>query len=98
MANVLKSWVRDYMDHESVDAGLLRRIAAFATNTMQDSVQSLQINKAVEERVSRLQTPQSPVADIEASSSLESPLAKREILPLALCRLQSSPVAFESFA
>lgn len=40
------------MDHDHFDAELLRRIADFASNTMRDPVQSPQIIKVVEERVS----------------------------------------------
>ncbi|ORY87394.1 hypothetical protein BCR35DRAFT_330390 [Leucosporidium creatinivorum] len=52
VANVLKSWVREYMDHDQLDPELLRRIADFASNTMRDPVQSPQIIKVVEERLS----------------------------------------------
>lgn len=51
VANVLKSWVREHMDHDEFDADLLRRIADFATTVMRDPVQSPQIIKVVEERV-----------------------------------------------
>ena len=51
VANVLKSWVREHMDHDEFDPDLLRRIADFATSTMRDPVQSPQIIKVVEERV-----------------------------------------------
>ena len=54
VANVIKSWVREHMDHDEFDPDLLRRIADFATLTMRDPVQSPQILKVVEERVSPL--------------------------------------------
>ena len=53
VANVIKSWVREHMDHDEFDPDLLRRIAEFATGTMRDPVQSPQIIKVVEERVRR---------------------------------------------
>lgn len=40
------------MDHDEYDPELLKRIASFAAETMQDAVQSPQIIKAVEDRVS----------------------------------------------
>ncbi|KAK4051336.1 cell division cycle- protein [Microbotryomycetes sp. JL201] len=49
-ANVIKTWVRDYMDTD-IEPEVLRRIADFATNTMRDRVQSPQIVKVVEERM-----------------------------------------------
>ncbi|KAM0789291.1 hypothetical protein ACM66B_000131 [Microbotryomycetes sp. NB124-2] len=49
-ANVIKTWVRDFMDTD-IEPEVLRRIADFATNTMRDRVQSPQIVKVVEERM-----------------------------------------------
>ncbi|KAK4057256.1 cell division cycle- protein [Microbotryomycetes sp. JL221] len=49
-ANVIKTWVRDYMDTD-IEPDVSRRIADFATNVMRDRVQSPQIIKVVEERM-----------------------------------------------
>ncbi|SCV69728.1 BQ2448_1122 [Microbotryum intermedium] len=52
VANLIKSWVREYMDYDERDPDLLRRIATFASVTMSDPVQSPQIIKVVDERLS----------------------------------------------
>ncbi|SCZ89388.1 BZ3500_MvSof-1268-A1-R1_Chr9g10391 [Microbotryum saponariae] len=52
VANLIKSWVREYMDYDEKDPDLLRRIATFASVTMSDPVQSPQIIKVVDERLS----------------------------------------------
>ncbi|GAA5841182.1 hypothetical protein JCM11251_003229 [Rhodosporidiobolus azoricus] len=51
VTNLLKAWVREYMDHEDLDAVLLQRIREFALNTMTETGQSLQICKSVDERL-----------------------------------------------
>lgn len=51
VTNFLKAWVRDYMDHDTLDPILLQRIREFALNTMEEKGQSLQICKSVDERV-----------------------------------------------
>ncbi|GAA6010375.1 hypothetical protein JCM11491_006292 [Sporobolomyces phaffii] len=51
VANLLKAWVREHMEHEEMNLDLLRRIRDFATNTMLEKGQSLQICKSVDERM-----------------------------------------------
>lgn len=51
VTNLLKAWVREYMDNEDLNRELLRRIRDFATHTMTEKGQSLQICKSVDERV-----------------------------------------------
>ncbi|BGP16758.1 hypothetical protein JCM10213_002149 [Rhodosporidiobolus nylandii] len=51
VTNLLKAWVREYMDHEDLDPLLLQRIREFALNTMTEKGQSLQICKSVDERL-----------------------------------------------
>lgn len=51
VANLLKAWVREYMDHEEMNRELLLRIREFAMETMLEKGQSLQICKSVDERV-----------------------------------------------
>ncbi|GAA5911589.1 hypothetical protein JCM6882_008046 [Rhodosporidiobolus microsporus] len=51
VTNLLKAWVREYMDHEDLDPVLLQRIREFALNTMTEKGQSLQICKSVDERL-----------------------------------------------
>ena len=52
VANVVKTWVREYMDHEAIDHELLRGIAEFAQKQMgKGSAQTIQITNLVEERV-----------------------------------------------
>ncbi|GAA5851116.1 hypothetical protein JCM9279_000329 [Rhodotorula babjevae] len=51
VTNLLKAWVREYMDNEDLDRELLRRIREFALSTMTEKGQSLQICKSVDERM-----------------------------------------------
>ncbi|GAA5947617.1 hypothetical protein JCM3765_001004 [Sporobolomyces pararoseus] len=51
VANLLKAWVREHMDHEETNRDLLLRIREFAMNTMLEKGQSLQICKSVDERM-----------------------------------------------
>ena len=51
VANLIKAWVREHMDHEETNRDLLLRIREFAMNTMLEKGQSLQICKSVDERV-----------------------------------------------
>ncbi|GAA6060607.1 hypothetical protein JCM10212_004586 [Sporobolomyces blumeae] len=51
VANLLKAWVREYMDHEEMNRDLLLRIREFAMETMLEKGQSLQICKSVDERM-----------------------------------------------
>ena len=53
VTNLLKAWVREYMDHEDLDRDLLNRIRDFALSSMTEKGQALQICKSVDERVSR---------------------------------------------
>lgn len=51
VTNLLKAWVREYMDNEDLDRNVLERIRDFALNTMAEKGQSLQICKSVDEKV-----------------------------------------------
>ncbi|KAM0745920.1 hypothetical protein T439DRAFT_360874 [Meredithblackwellia eburnea MCA 4105] len=52
VANMLKTWVREHMDHEEMDKDVLRGIAEFAQRQMgKGSAQTVQITNLVEERL-----------------------------------------------
>ncbi|GAA5883613.1 hypothetical protein JCM16303_004913 [Sporobolomyces ruberrimus] len=51
VANLLKAWVREHMEHEETNRDLLLRIREFAMTTMLEKGQSLQICKSVDERM-----------------------------------------------
>ena len=82
VANVLKSWVREHMEHDEVDPEVLHRIAEFAQRTMRDPVQSPQILKAVEERL------RTNPAAARAASNVAPGAVPSSIVPRSLRKLK----------
>ncbi|GAA5959426.1 hypothetical protein JCM21900_006856 [Sporobolomyces salmonicolor] len=90
VTNLLKAWVREYMDHEELDPTLLQRIRDFALNTMSEKGQSLQICKSVDERLQGI-APR-PVGNL-APGPLPPPIVPRNLKKIKFLDLEPLELA-----
>ncbi|GAA6032332.1 hypothetical protein JCM8097_008123 [Rhodosporidiobolus ruineniae] len=90
VTNLLKAWVREYMDHEDRDPTLLMKIREFAVNTMTEKGQSLQICKSVDERLQGA-APR-PIGNL-APGALPQPILPRNLKKIKLTDLEPLELA-----
>ncbi|GAA6009704.1 uncharacterized protein JCM10292_003626 [Rhodotorula paludigena] len=90
VTNLLKAWVREYMDNEDLDRNLLERIREFAVNTMLEKGQSLQICKSVDERLQG--AARRPVGNL-APGPLPPPILPRNLKKFKLTDLEPLELA-----
>ncbi|GAA6018725.1 hypothetical protein JCM10207_005556 [Rhodosporidiobolus poonsookiae] len=90
VTNLIKAWVREYMDHEDLDPVLLSRIREFALNTMTEKGQSLQICKSVDER---LQGAAPRAIGNLAPGALPTPIVPRNLKKFKLTDLEPLELA-----
>ncbi|GAA5929320.1 uncharacterized protein JCM15063_004119 [Sporobolomyces koalae] len=90
VANLLKAWVREHMEHEEMDRDLLLRIREFATKTMLEKGQSLQICKSVDERMQGV-APRA-VGNL-APGSLPAPIVPRNLKKIKFLDLEPLELA-----
>ncbi|GAA5880559.1 hypothetical protein JCM3774_002009 [Rhodotorula dairenensis] len=90
VTNLLKAWVREYMDQEDLDRALLNRIREFALTTMTEKGQALQICKSVDERMQG--AARRPIGNL-APGPLPSPIVPRNLKKLKLVDLDTLELA-----
>ncbi|BGP40628.1 cell division cycle-related protein [Rhodotorula kratochvilovae] len=90
VTNLLKAWVREYMDNEDLDRELLQRIREFALNTMTEKGQSLQICKSVDERMQG--AARRPVGNL-APGPLPPPILPRNLKKFKLTDIEPLELA-----
>ncbi|KWU43233.1 ras GEF, partial [Rhodotorula sp. JG-1b] len=93
VTNLLKAWVREYMDHEDLDRDLLNRIRDFALSSMTEKGQALQICKSVDERVSRsTSAARRPIGNL-APGPLPAPIVPRNLKKFKLVDIDTLEIA-----
>ncbi|KAG0665161.1 hypothetical protein C6P46_000258 [Rhodotorula mucilaginosa] len=90
VTNLLKAWVREYMDHEDLDRDLLNRIRDFALSSMTEKGQALQICKSVDERMQG--AARRPIGNL-APGSLPAPIVPRNLKKFKLVDIDTLEIA-----
>ncbi|BGP25178.1 cell division control protein Cdc25 [Rhodotorula toruloides] len=90
VTNLLKTWVREYMDNEDLDRDVLERIRDFALNTMAEKGQSLQICKSVDEKLQGAS--RRPVGNL-APGPLPQPIVPRNLKKIKLVDIEPLELA-----
>ncbi|BGP55990.1 cell division cycle-related protein [Rhodotorula sphaerocarpa] len=90
VTNLLKAWVREYMDAEDLDRDLLERIRQFALTTMTEKGQALQICKSVDERMQG--AARRPIGNL-APGSFPPPIVPRNLKKLRLMDIEPLELA-----
>ncbi|KAJ8293602.1 Cell division control protein 25 [Rhodotorula toruloides] len=90
VTNLLKAWVREYMDNEDLDRDVLEWIRDFALNTMAEKGQSLQICKSVDEKLQGAS--RRPVGNL-APGPLPQPIVPRNLKKIKLVDIEPLELA-----
>ncbi|GAA6052177.1 hypothetical protein JCM3770_000781, partial [Rhodotorula araucariae] len=90
VTNLLKAWVREYMENEDLDRELLHRIREFALNTMTEKGQSLQICRSVDERLQG--AARRPIGNL-APGPLPPPILPRNVKKFKLTDIEPLELA-----